>query len=80
MKPDTIKYLNTDIELRSAENLLPLAAALNAAGLFTLHIEQQDDGTWAAAFETEESFVEPEACISRMLDAISLLLPEHKAV
>ncbi len=68
------------MELRSAENLLPLAAALKAAGFFSLHIGQHDDGTWSAAFETDENFMEPEACITRMLDALDLLLPEHKAV
>ncbi len=51
LKPGTIKYINTDMELQSAENLLPLAAALNAAGLFTLHIEQNKYGIWSAAFE-----------------------------
>jgi hypothetical protein len=80
LKSDRIEYLNTDLELRSAENLLPLADALKAAGFFSLHIGQHDDGTWAATLETEESFTEPEASITRMLDALDLLLPEHKAV
>lgn len=80
LKPGKTEYLNTDLELRSAENLLPLAAALNAAGLFTLHIEQNEYGTWSAAFEAEESFTEPEASITKMLDALELLMPEHKAV
>ena len=47
-------YLNTDLDLVAPVDLSPLGVALNALGLLTLHLGQNDDGKWCATFETEE--------------------------
>ena len=47
----TIRYLNTDLDLSSAEDLTELATALEAKGLFILHSARCDDRHWLAIFE-----------------------------
>jgi hypothetical protein len=66
-------YLNTDLDLTSAEDLTALAAALEAAGIRPLHVTQVDDGLWCACFETDEQHTEPESNIAAMLAAVEAL-------
>ena len=68
-------YLNTDLDLVATVDLSPLSTALNAHGILTLHLGQNDDGEWCATFETEEVFRNPEANITAFLTAIEALDP-----
>ena len=70
---DAIRYLNTDLDLVSPHDLTALAAALEASGLFRLHLTRADDGRWYAAFETSEQYEEPEPNIAAIMTAIESL-------
>ena len=39
-----IAYVNTDLELKSTDDLTPLVAALTAGKMFALHVTLGDDG------------------------------------
>jgi hypothetical protein len=64
----TITYLNTDLDLASAEDLQPLVAALQAAGTFPLHITRGEDSLWHATLETEAEHSEPEMALHKKGD------------
>jgi hypothetical protein len=69
-----IQYLNTDLDLTSAQDPAQLVAAFEAGGVRTLHgITQSDDGFWYAMFETDESHNEPEPNIAEMLSVVESL-------
>ena len=68
-----MQYINTDLDLVSAQDLGPLAAALDARGLMVLHVDRREDGLWYATFETDESHGEPEPNFLSFLDAIASL-------
>ena len=74
---DTIRYLNTDLDLTSAEDLTALAAALEAQGVFPLHVTHGEDGLWYATLEADEAYEEaheePEPHIAAMLAAVESL-------
>lgn len=74
------RYLNTDLELASNEDLAELAELFSARGLFALHVGAIESGVWRAAFETEEQHVDSESTIEALLDVIEGLEPEHRAV
>lgn len=69
----TFRYLNTDLDLTSPNNLTELAKALEASGVSPLHVTHAKDNHWCAAFETDESYHEPESNITAILDAVDLL-------
>ena len=71
-------YLNTDLDLVSSEDLTPLAEALEARGLFTLHVEPRDDGLWYATLETGIQHGEPESNIAAMVEAVESLNERHR--
>jgi hypothetical protein len=74
-----VRYLNTDLDLSATEDLRPLAAAFESQGFFPLHVEQIEEGSWFAAFETREQYDEPESNIAAMLSIIERLdEPEQK--
>jgi len=75
----TIQYLNTDLDLRSRDDLSSLTSALESRGVSALHSAMGDDGLWHGTFETDESFDEPDANIAAMLDAIESLASELRA-
>ena len=58
-----IHYLNTDLDLVSANELTALTAALESRGLYSLHMAHAANGLWRASFETETQHVEPDANI-----------------
>ena len=64
------QYLNTDLDLASAQSLEALAGAYRSQGVPPLHVEQRDDGRWFATLETEEQFSEPEPNITAFLTVI----------
>ncbi len=71
---DTFCYLNTDLDLRSADDLTALAAAFELQGLFVLHVSREEDGLWYTSFESgkwKES--QPESDIAAMLVAVESL-------
>jgi hypothetical protein len=73
-----IRYLNTDLDLESADDLSLLATALDARDIFPLHAERVEDGLFIARFETNDTFDEPEANLLAFLAAIdSLYVPER---
>jgi hypothetical protein len=71
----TIRYLNTDLDLTSAEDLTALAAAFEAGGVPPLHVAHGADGLWFATFETSTQFAEPEPNIAAMLAIAESLTP-----
>ena len=75
-----IQYLNTDLDLTSAEDLTALVAGFEARGVHPLHAAPSDDGLWYATFETYECYFEPETHIAAMLNALDSLPPELQAV
>jgi hypothetical protein len=76
--PRLTEYRNADLELVSVRSLADLAATLTTNGFFPLHVAQVGDGRWLAAFETEESFDDPESNIVAMLAAIEALDPQSR--
>jgi hypothetical protein len=74
----SIRYLNTDLDLASTEDLGALAAALEASGVFALHVDRRDDGLWYASFETDEQHREPEANIAAIVTAVESLAEPHR--
>ena len=50
---DTFYYLNTDLDLVSANDLTSLATALGARGVPPLHLTHGEDGLWYATFEVD---------------------------
>lgn len=77
---NTICYLNTDLDLTSADDLTALAAAFEAAGVFSLHVTRGEDGLWYACFETDEQYTEPEPNIAAMLAVVESLAPPLRSV
>jgi len=71
-------YLNTDLDLVAPVDLSPLGLALNALGLLSLHLGQNDNDEWCATFETQEVFRSPDANIAAFLTAIESLDPESR--
>lgn len=78
----TISYLNTDVELISAEDLSALTADFEARGAFTLYNGRSDDGRWRATFEisSDVSPHEPEQTIAALLDLVESLPGALRAV
>ncbi|MEX2174358.1 MAG: hypothetical protein WD872_08350 [Pirellulaceae bacterium] len=77
---DTIRYLNTDLDLTSASDLTGLAAAFEAQGVFALHLTHSEDGLWYATFETNEDHHEADSNIAAMLAAVESLDKPLRAV
>lgn len=74
-----IHYLNTDLNLESAADLTALAAALERAGVYGLHVGRDDDGRWRAHFEANEEHDGPEGHVAAMLAAVESLDPPLRA-
>ena len=77
---NTISYLNTDLDLTSAEDPTALAAALEAGGLPPLHVTHGADGLWHATFETSAQFEEPAPNIAAMLAVVESLGRQQRSV
>lgn len=76
----TINYLNSDLELTSADDLTTLAAALEAAGLVALHVTLREDGLWNTWLETRERYTEPEPNIAAMVDVVESLAAPLRSI
>jgi hypothetical protein len=70
---NTIRYLNTDLDLTSGEDLTALAAAFEGGGVPPLHVTHGADVLWYATFETSAQFAEPEPNIAAMLAIVESL-------
>ena len=69
-----IQYLNTDLELNSAEDFTTLATALKTGGVCPMFgVTHGEDGKWYANCETREDYAEPEPNIAAMLIVIESL-------
>jgi hypothetical protein len=75
-----IHYRNTDLDLRSAEDLTPLAEAFKSYGMWQNHLIQEEDGNWFAIFEAGCCGAEPDQTITMLLDVIEALAPEYQAI
>jgi hypothetical protein len=75
-----IKYLNTDLDLRSAHDLTVLAATFEAAGVVPLHVGRGGDGLWHATFETDKQHAAPEPNIAAMLALVEALGPPLRSM
>jgi hypothetical protein len=69
-----IRYLNTDLDLKSGDNLTALAAAFKTQGIFLLHVTRDEDGLWYATFETDEDFDQPDPNITVMIAVVESLV------
>jgi hypothetical protein len=76
----TIHYLNTDLDLTSADDLTGLALAFEAGGVPPLHLTRADNGLWYATFETDQTHEEPEPNIAAMLAVVEALAPPLRSV
>lgn len=74
-----MRYLNTDLDLKSPDDLEAIAAALESRRVSPLHVTRGEDGLWCATFESDHSFDEPSSNIAAILDAVESLVREHKA-
>ena len=77
---DTIRYLNTDLDITSSEDPTALVAAFEAKGVFPLNVTRGEDGLWYATFETDEQHVEPEPNIDSMMEVIESLPEQLRTV
>jgi hypothetical protein len=68
-----ISYLNTDLDLTSADDLTALAAVFEAGGVFPLHVTRGEDGLWYATFEVLDQHTEPEPNIAALLAVVESL-------
>jgi hypothetical protein len=76
---DTIAYLNTDLDLTSADDLTALAAAFKAQGA-SPHLTRGDDGLWHVTIEVYDQQGEPEPHIATMLAVVESLGAPLRAV
>jgi hypothetical protein len=78
-----IQYLNTDLDLKSADDFTPLAKYLESCGLCLLHVTKGDDDRWHAivepASDESEADHEPERDIADMLSVIEALPADLQA-
>jgi hypothetical protein len=74
---NTIYYLNTDLDLTSSVDLMPLAAKFESHNIHALHVTHCDNGLWIATFEMDNE-VEPERNISAMVAAVESLDDPHR--
>jgi hypothetical protein len=72
-------YVNTDLDLMSADDLTALAAAFEVRGLMPTRVMRLDHGQWHARFSGSSTadgpYDEPELTIAAMLAVIEALDP-----
>jgi hypothetical protein len=73
------RYVNSDLDLKSADDLAPLVAAFQAADVFALHVTLGDDGVWFAVLETETQYDEPEPNIAAMVGVVETMSDELRS-
>ncbi len=77
---NTIRYLNTDLDLVSLDDLTVLAAIFDSRGVFPLHVGREEDGLCYARIETQDSHREPEQNIAAMVAVVESLEEPHRSV
>jgi hypothetical protein len=81
--PRTIRYLNTDLDLKSDHDLDPVVAALSTRGVAALYPAQfaGERGGWGVTFESATSTMsaEPEVDLAVLLAAVEALPPAARA-
>ena len=68
-----IRYLNTDLDLSSKEDLRPLARALIRQGVYKLSVDQASNRKWYATFELDTVGRRPNVHVNGILKAIESL-------
>jgi hypothetical protein len=74
------RYLNTDLDLISSDDLTPLAALFESHGLFVNHVAPGEEGRWLATLEMLDQATEPEADIATMVSVVESLPPPYYTV
>jgi hypothetical protein len=78
LRPPPIKYLNTDLDLTSADDLRPLVRALERRGMFALHVRHEEGG-WRASLEAVgKEWRTPAGHIRDILKAVDALSPRSR--
>ena len=77
---DTFCYINTDLDLESAQDLTAITGAFEARGFVTLHLTHDEDERWSARFEVDNRHSEPEPTIAAMLIVIESLSDSLRAL
>jgi len=72
-----ISYLNTDLDLRSTDDLTELAAVFKSHRIYPLHVSKGEDGLWHATFEVLDQCTEPEPNIAEMVTAVESFTEPH---
>ncbi|PQO26626.1 hypothetical protein [Blastopirellula marina] len=80
MDDDSIRYLNTDLDLCCDDDLTSLTAELESSGATPLHVTLSEDARWYATVETDRQHVEPEANIAELLTAIESLSSSSRSI
>jgi len=62
-----IRYLNTDLDLATKDDLTELANAFATSGASVLSVARYDDGLWHATIETDTQEVEPQASMAMLI-------------
>ena len=74
-----IHYLNTDLDLTSAEDLTPFSAILEACGFFLVKVRCHD-GLWTAVFEAGQQYEEAGKSIEEMVATLESLQEPWRSV
>ena len=74
-----IRYLNTDLDLYSSDDLTALAAGLEKCGMAIHHVGE-DDGSWRAHLDLDRCYDTPELTIAAILDVIETLPEALRAI
>ena len=73
-----IKYLNSDLDLNSKDDLTPLGIAFEAGGAYCLHVTLGQDKLWYATFEADTISREPESSIEFLIAIVESLDRSNK--
>jgi len=73
-----IRYLNTDLDLRSAKDLTALSDFFKSHGAYCLHVTHGEDDLYYATLEADTTCREPEQSISALMSIVESLKGSEK--
>lgn len=77
---NTIRYLNTDLDLVCSDDPTALANRFQVAGVYPLSVSKEADHLWYARFETDAQHDEPESNIAEILVIVESLEGELRSL